>query len=250
MQKRQNFNHHKQANKMKKSFITIITFLMPFLATAHGDWIEVKGNGKIGEPAKVELIFGAYENQERLKGKALNFLAEFTVFVIDPAGNRQDIKLTQTETCWEGSFIPKTEGTYQVMGINEERGVVDWTVHGFDVLRPKEYLRTNYVVGKASEIGQNMQFLDVISTKTGEEVKLTAYLNGVKIAKTKLLITNPEGWEKIKYTNANGEATFKPTVKGMYMIEVENLDKTPGSFKGKDYKMIRNKGAVMVEVNN
>jgi uncharacterized GH25 family protein len=242
--------YFKTNHPMHKIPLALITLLVPFWSHAHGDWIEVKGSGKVGEPAKIELIFGAYENQERLKGKALNFLAEFTVAVIDPAGNRQILALTQTETCWEGSFTPKIEGTYQVLGTNEERGVVDWTTHGFDVLRPKEYLRTHYVVGRASEVSQNTQFLDVLWSKSGAEVKLTAYLNGNKTPKTKLLISNPEGWEKIKYTNAQGEATFLPNMKGWYLIEVENLDKTPGTFKGKDYKMIRNKGAVMIWVES
>jgi uncharacterized GH25 family protein len=233
---------------MKKTFITIITFLLPLLSFAHGDWIEVSGNGKVGETAKVQLVFGAYENQERLKGKALNFLKEFTIYVIDPLGNRMDIPMTQTETCWEGNFIPKIEGTYQVLGINEERGVVDWTIHGFDVLRPKEYLRTNYTVGKASEANKAIQFLDVIPMKIGDDIRLTAYLNNSITVKTKLIITNPEGWEKVKYTNASGEVTFKPTTKGIYMVEMENIDKTAGKFKDKDYKMIRNKFALMVKV--
>lgn len=233
---------------MKKLIVLLSIICVPFLSSAHGDWIEVFGNGKVGETAKVQLIFGAYENQERLKGKALNFLKEFTVYVIDPAGNRIDVPMTQTETAWEGNFTPKTEGTYQVLGINEERGVVDWTIHGFDVLRPKEYLRTNYTVGKPSEANKATQFLDVIPTKVGEDIKLTAYLNNAITPKTKLIITNPEGWEKTKMTNASGEATFKPTTKGVYMVEMENIDKTAGKFKDKDYKMIRNKFALMVKV--
>ena len=63
-----------------------------------------------------------------------------------------------------------------------------------------------------------------------------------------MLITNPDGWEKVAYTNANGEATFKPNKEGMYMVEMEYLDKTIGQFKGKDYKMIRNKYALMLSL--
>ncbi len=234
---------------MKKLIALLSIICIPFLSSAHGDWIEVSGNGKVGETAKVKLIFGAYENQERLKGKALGFLKEFTVYVIDPTGKRTDIPMTQTETCWEGNFTTKTEGTYQVLGINEERGVVDWTMHGFDVLRAKEYLRSNYIVGKPSEVNKSTQFLDVIPVKIGDDIKLTAYLNNAITAKTKLIITNPDGWEKVKYTNASGEATLKPNMKGLYMVEMENIDKTAGKFKDKDYKMIRSKFALMVMVD-
>jgi hypothetical protein len=91
-------------------------------------------------------------------------------------------------------------------------------------------------------------FLDVIATPQGEQIKLTAFKDKSPSAKTKLLITNPDGWEKVAYTNANGEAIFKPNRAGMYLVEMEYLDKTPGHFKGKDYKMIRNKYAVMLSL--
>jgi hypothetical protein len=139
--------------------------------------------------------------------------------------------LTQTVTCWEGSFTPKSEETYQIMVINEERDVIDWSLHGLDILRQKEYLRTYYIVGKSSEIGKRFHFLDVITAKTSDEIKLTAYLNGVITAKTNLLIKNPKDREKIKCTNNPSKVVFKPNMKGLYMIEVENLDKTEGNFK-------------------
>ena len=149
---------------MKKSIVLLAILLFPFLVSAHGDWLEVKGSGKVGEPAKIQLVFGAYENQERMKGAKIAFLKDFTVYVLDAKGNKTTIEITQTETCFEGTFTPTAEGLFQIIGINEVREVVDWTVHGFDVLRPTEYLRTQYVVGKSTENATEQGFLDVIPT--------------------------------------------------------------------------------------
>ena len=231
---------------MKKIIVLLVIVLFPILASAHGDWIEVKGTGKVGEPAKIQLFFGAYENQERIQSPKNAFLKDFTVYVLDAKGNKNAIEMKQTETCFEGTFTPTSEGLFQVIGVNEVREVVDWTVHGFDVLRPTEYLRTQYIVGKSTDNATAQGFLDVIPTKMNDEIKLTAFKNKALNPKAKLVITNPEGWEKVKYTDAKGEAVFKPNMKGTYMIETEFVDKTPGSFKGKEYKMVRNKFALMV----
>ena len=233
---------------MKKSIVLLAILLFPILVSAHGDWLEVKGSGKVGEPTKIQLVFGAYENQERVKGAKIAFLKDFTVYVMDAKGIKTTLEMTQTETCFEGTFTPTSEGLFQIIGINEVREVVDWTVHGFDVLRPTEYLRTQYVVEKSTENASEQGFLDVIPTKMNEDIKLTAFKNKGINPKAKLTITNPEGWEKIKFTDAKGEAIFKPNMKGMYMVEMEYLDKTAGNFKGKDYKMVRNKFSLMVMV--
>lgn len=234
---------------MKKLFELLAILLSPFLVSAHGDWLEVKGSGKVGEPAKIQLVFGAYENQERIKGAKIAFLKDFTVYVLDAKGNKSTIEMTQTETCFEGTFTPSSEGLFQIIGVNEVREVVDWTVHGFDVLRPTEYLRTQYTVGESTNTATEQGFLDVIPIKIDEEIKLTAFKNKALNPKTKLIITNPEGWEKVKFTDAKGEAVFKPNMKGMYMVEMEYIDKTAGNFKGKDYKMVRNKFSLVVVVD-
>jgi hypothetical protein len=38
---------------MKKLIVLLSIICVPFLSSAHGDWIEVSGNGKVGGTAKV-----------------------------------------------------------------------------------------------------------------------------------------------------------------------------------------------------
>ena len=99
---------------MKNKIIVFALLLMPFLSEAHGYWLEVKGSGKVGEPAKILIFYGEYLNQGRMKGKSLDKMNEIKLFVIDEAGNRIDVPTVQTETHWEGTFTPKTEGNYQI----------------------------------------------------------------------------------------------------------------------------------------
>ncbi len=43
---------------MKKLTILFLIISIPFLSSTHGNWIEVSGNGKVGEVASIQLILG------------------------------------------------------------------------------------------------------------------------------------------------------------------------------------------------
>ncbi|MDZ7933551.1 MAG: DUF4198 domain-containing protein [Emticicia sp.] len=229
--------------------ITVLIFL-PFLSIAHGYWLETKGSGKVGEPVKVLLYYGEYASEIREKGNKLDKMADILVSVIDPKGEKMAIKMTQTETHWEGDFTPTEEGNYQIIGVNDTREVQDWHKHKLGITRPVQFVRTNYLAGNAEfSSSKSTQFLDLIANKQGEFIAFTAFKDNVPLTKTSIKIINPHSWEKTKISNERGKITFLPTVKGMYLVEVEWIDKTPGVFKGKPYETIRYKSETSVFVN-
>lgn len=233
---------------MRKPLLFLTFLLIPFLSQAHGYWLEVSGTGTVGGSATVRIFFGEYENGIREKGKMLASMSDFKAYAIDPAGQRVEIPLRQTETCWEGSFTPAQSGTYQVLAINDTRGVQDWTSHGLGVVRPIEYLRQHYVAGKPS--AATVQPLPVdVTAEWGETVRLTARKAGAPLPKTSLTVLNPAGWEKKVTTDAQGVATFKPAGKGIYIIELDERGKTPGTFGGKEYQGVRTMFALTVHAN-
>jgi hypothetical protein len=233
---------------MKNKITVLALLLLPFLSEAHGYWLEVKGSGKVGEPAKIQIFYGEYLNQGRMKGKSLDKMNEIKLFVIDEAGNRIDVPTVQTETHWEGTFTPKAEGNYQVMGINETREVQDWVKHNLGIVRPMQYLRTNFIVGKATAAAKPNNYFDIIATESDSGINLNAFKNSIPADKAKLTIISPDGWEKVKVTSEKGRASFIPNTKGIYLIEAEWIDKTPGVFKDKPYESIRYHSETTIEV--
>ncbi|MBA4853498.1 nickel transport complex, NikM subunit,transmembrane [Emticicia sp. BO119] len=233
---------------MKNKIIIFALLLIPFLSEAHGYWLEVKGSGKVGEPVKIQIFYGEFVNQGRMKGKFLDKMNEIKLFVIDEAGDRINVPTFQTETHWEGSFTPKTEGNYQIMGINETREVQDWAKHNLGIVRPMQYLRTNYVVGKFTAVTKPNNFLDIIATESDNGINLNAFKNNFPVDKAKLTIISPDGWEKVRITSERGRASFIPNTKGIYLIEAEWIDKTPGTYKEKEYESIRYHSETTIEV--
>ena len=167
-------------------------------------------------------------------------MAEIKIAVLDASGKKTDIAMKQTDTHWEGTFTPQTEGVYQIIGLNETREVQDWTQHNLGITRPVQYLRTAYTVGnppKQTPVPQ--QFLDVVASKLGNQVLLEVHKAQQPFSKIQLTVINPEGWEKTKITNEKGKAVFMPGGKGLYLVALEWIDKTPGKFKDKNYETIR-----------
>lgn len=235
---------------MKKIVLTFLTIVLPLLTMAHGYWLETKGSGKVGEPVKVLLFYGEYASEIREKGNKLDKMVDILVSVIDPKGERVSIKMAQTETHWEGDFTANQEGNYQIIGINDTREVQDWHKHKLGITRPVQFVRTNYLVGNTELTSvKNYQFLDIIPNRQGEFVAITAYKDGQLLPNTSIKIINPQTWEKTKVSNERGKITFLPTAKGMYLVEIEWIDKTPGTFKGKSYETIRYKSETTVFVN-
>lgn len=224
---------------MKKINLIIGIILLPMLSLAHGYWLEVQGSGKVNEPAKIQIFYGEFENQKRETGKLLDKMAEIKIYVLDEKGNKTEISMSQTNTHWEGVFTPKNNGFYQIIGINDTREVQDFTKHNLGIVRPVQYLRTNYQVGELAGEQTATNALDVLLKQSGENLILNIWKENQVFAKTKVKIINPEGWVKEKVTNENGKTQIKTNMKGLYLVELEYIDKTAGSFKGKAYESVR-----------
>jgi Domain of unknown function (DUF4198) len=238
-----------KTNKMKKIIFAIIALIgFTNYGFSHGYWLEIEGNGLLNKPAKVKMYYGEYASAKLEVGKLLDKMVDLKVSLVDAKGNVSEITMTQTNTHWEGTFTPKAEGTYQILAINDTREVQDWHKHKLGITRPVQYCRTNYQVGKLVTKQAKLQNLDIVANKVGNEISVIAYLNNEELADTKVLIVNPETWTKSVFTAENGKATFKATTKGVYLIEVEWIDKKPGTYKDKPYETIRHKSETTIKI--
>lgn len=209
------------------------------LSMAHGYWLEVVGSGKVNEAAKIQIFFGEFENQKRETGKLLDKMSEIKIYVLDAQGNKVEVPMTQTNTHWEGIFTPKTDGLFQIIGINDTREVQDFTKHGLGIVRPVQYLRTIYQVGEGAGEQSVANLMDALVKQVGDNIMISTWKENQTFAKTKVRIINPEGWMKEKLTNENGKAQIKSNMKGLYLVELEYIDKIAGNFKGKNYQTVR-----------
>jgi hypothetical protein len=232
---------------MKRAILTITVLLLflPFVGQASAYWMDIKGSGKLNEPAQIQICYGhidEYGVRHRDVGKELELTGDFKLNILDESGQLINIPIQQKADCWEGVFTPKKKGVYRILGINDSHPVVDRSKTGGKNVRPVDYLCAAYLVETtmAGLTGKSAQFLDIIAGNKDDLVALKVFNNNRPVGdKTKLRVFNPENWEKELETNAHGEAFFKPTMKGLYIIRQDWDEPTAGNYKGVSYTNTR-----------
>ncbi|WCT10401.1 hypothetical protein [Mucilaginibacter jinjuensis] len=220
---------------------TCIAFLLMFTmfslnASASAYWLEVSGSGKVNEAVTIQVCYGSIDDygvRQRDTGKELKLTGDFKFFVTLSDGNREEIQLHPKKDCWEGSFLPRANGIYHIAGINDKHPVVDRSKSGGINEKPVDYLCADYTVGNGTLLDKPTQQLDIITHYEGRKVIIKTYNNGSPAASgTKLRVFNPDNWEKELTLDEHGEATFVPTIKGLYIIRQDWIDKTAGTYLG------------------
>lgn len=227
---------------MKKILLVLLLFLVPFVVSAHGYWIETKGTGKKGDTVTIKLYFGDYPAGERMTGKSLDKMKDIDVFVTAPDGGKYQIPMQQGNEYWLGHYIAEQKGTYTVTGVNDTRAVQDWTKHNLGITRPIQYLKASDIVGRASAPGLAGLPLDVqVEHVKKDNYELTLYKNGKPLGVSDVVFAPYGKPEDILKTDEHGKAYFTSPDTGLYIISVDWIDKTPGTFKEKPYESVRHR---------
>lgn len=229
-----------------KILITVSLFFSCSKIIASAYWIDVKGSGKINEPVKIELCYGSmdeYGVRHRDSGKELQLAGDFQMRIIDAKGNEQKLELILQKDSWLAVFIPKNEGQYRIIGINDKHPVVDRSATGGENVLPIDYIAAVYNVGN-SIITQSkpIQKLDIVAVYENKKITIKAYFDGKSSkAGTKIRVFNPENWEKELTLNKDGEAVFYPTMKGLCIIRQDWVEPVSGAYKNINYTSKRHR---------
>ncbi len=227
--------HWRMVNATCITFLLMLT-MFSLTASASAYWLEVSGSGKISEAVTIQVCYGSIDDfgvRQRDIGKELKMTGDFKFFVTSGDGKGEEIQLQQQKNCWAGTFTPKEDGIYHITGINDKHPVVDRSKSGGINEKPVDYLCTDYTVGNSTPLNKTIQQLDIITRYEGRKVIIKAYNNGSPaVSGTKLRVFNPDNWEKELTIDEHGEAAFVPTIKGLYIIRQDWVDKTAGTYLG------------------
>ncbi|QNK64659.1 hypothetical protein H7F33_09355 [Pedobacter sp. PAMC26386] len=229
---------------MKRNiYLLLLLAFLPLLSQAHGYWLDIIGSGKVNQPVQIQICFGeidVYSIRHRETGSELSQLGDFKITIIDERGKITNVQIQPKTDCWEGTFVPKEKGTYQILGINESLPVVDRSKTGGKNVRPIDYLCAAYNVEHTGYISKPVQFLDILTATRDKLIIVKAFNNGNPVNNhTKLRVFNPENWEKSLDTDEHGEAAFMPSMKGLYIIRQDYTVSKADTYKGIPYTSVR-----------
>jgi hypothetical protein len=224
---------------MKKITFILLSMVLS-LATvqgfAHALWIETASTGKVGQKQTVKIFYGEYATGERDSvGKWYSDVKEFSLWLTGPDQKKIQLKPSAGVNYFEAEFTPDQNGAYTLTVSHEAKDLGGTTKYHF-------LSSACVAVGKVLPLAaQNSNALklhidDASSAKVNRTLQLKAFLRDVAARGKTVSVFSPNGWSKELTTDENGVAQFTPLWAGRYVVEVSDMDKTPGTHNGKDYK--------------
>ena len=232
---------------MKKSILLLLLLFVSAPSFAQFMWVESNTTGKVNQKQEVKVYFGEYTYGviEKVNEEAFGKMKKFTVWVVAPNGDKQQIEVVPGETFYTGYFTPKTNGTYTVVLNNNEVDVIDYTQYDFGIFKTHYHSVAKVEVGnKPSETAAiNAEGLTIVDlskkehTEKGEAVLKVLY-KGQAVKDQEVTVFISDLWSKKVYTDENGQITFSLPWKTKYILEVTRKEEVPGKYNGKDYQFV------------
>lgn len=230
-----------------------IAFLFPQLTKASAYWMEIHGSGKIKKEVRIQVCYGFIDElseRHRTTGPEFQRIKDFNFFLYNAKGEKVKIELQPKEDHWEGTFIPEQEGTYRILGMNDQQPVLVRSQNPQENVRPVDFMCGAYQVGIPSSNNPPLPLMDIRLYEKDGIYTIFPYRNMKPAEKGTLLrIFNPENWEKNVLVNENNKAFFKPTMSGLYVIRQDWQENTSGTFQGTSYAKIRYRNNYCLWVN-
>lgn len=203
----------------RKSLALLLGLLMLTQAQAHQVWIEPVGKG-------YSLYFGEYE--ENLKETSPGLLDKMPVPQASASSSSKQQALDPLKQR-DGFAL----GTVRADSLVAE--VRNYPV--FEKKTGEQTIRTKWIPAARHVTSLNAQaaknLLDIVPT--GKETRFAVLLRSKPLAKAKVTLVAPNGWQKQLQTDQNGELEVHTLWRGLYLLEVAHKENLAGEIDGEAY---------------
>ncbi len=188
-------------------------------AYAHQIWIEPAGKA-------YSLHFGEYD--ENLKEVSPGLLDKVPLPVVNStnAGKAQPVTPTKQK---DGFALNATRAESLTAEVRNYPAFE--RKNGEQLVRTKWIPAARYVSGTGAQAPVNM--LDIVPT--AKDGRFAVYFRGKPLAKVKVTLAAPNGWQKALQSDANGEIEVATLWRGVYLLEVAHKDTVAGDIDGDTY---------------
>lgn len=223
-------------SKLSALVLSIVLVMINMAAGAHTMWIEIKGNGKIGESQDVRVFFGDYSWGNPTKtAKWYSDIAEYSLVLTAPDGTTTELSdRTKDSSYYSSSFVPQQAGVYKVAFSHAVK----------DVYKDKKltYAAAGYVLvgkAKAKAVTLTEGKFSLVWKDAGQKKQVVYMEDGQPKANVSLSLVK-EGEKEKTYslnTDNKGQVVFPKELKGNYLLELTDSEKVNKTeFNGKEYE--------------
>lgn len=229
---------------MKKILLTISAVLLVSTSSfAHYLWIETNSIGTLNQEQEIRVHYGEYTYGvvEEVNGDAFLKVNQFNLWIVDPLGNKTELKITAENTFYKATFKPELNGTYTVYLNNNAIDVIDYTQYNFGIFKTHYHSVAKIVVGnKQSETTVDNQngitINDISENNTTVTLKVLFKNNPLQNNEVKIFVADL--WSKTLQTDENGNVSFKLPWNTKYIIETTYKEEIPGKYNNENYQFI------------
>ncbi|MEO6118282.1 MAG: hypothetical protein ABIP37_04345 [Methylotenera sp.] len=227
-----------QLNSLKrKQLFAAVLLTLSANVGAHAIWIEPVAGA-------THVCFGEYDANLREKtGGTLDKITPDKIALLDASASNAAEKISFTR---QVDYLLLTNANLQNQPIQDQpitdkqslilqvtkSKVRDSKDPKIGMVKPMQYARfATAEIEPASALALDIQPI----TKNTYRLNL----NGKPLAKTKLMVTAPNQWQRELKTNDAGEVSFDKPWDGLYVIEASYVESIKGEFEGEKYDAIR-----------
>ncbi len=228
---------------MKLVFLTVCLALIGTTKSfGHFFWIETAPKGQIGEQHEIRIYFGEFTSGEieKTDGEVFQNAQNFTIWVVDQNGNKEQLQPQAEASYYASSFTPKSKGTYSIILDNKKYQVLDYTQYDYGIFRPQYHSVAKVEVGDKrapKTASANPESITIIDVSTQEDTaKLQVLFKNKPLADKEVTVFIKEDWSKKIKTDSNGVITFSKPFATRYVVEATHEDELPGSYDGVKYQ--------------
>ncbi len=230
---------------MKKLLFLLLLLSPLHQVYSHYLWIETPTQALLNKQQTVKIKYGefAYNEVEETSTAVFLKVKDFELWLIDPDGEKKELKTVAKNDHYEAVFTPKKAGSYTLYLDNKKMEVVDSSQYNFGIYKPQYHATAKINVGKNYNTNHitNLDGLEILETATtNRQITLQVRFKNLPLVKSKVMLFFKDGWSKEVETDENGAITFTLPWQTSYAVEVIHIDKTPGTFNQIPYEFIWN----------
>lgn len=230
--------------KMKKLILSICSiFFITASSFAHYLWIETNPNGIKNQEQEIRVYYGEYTYGviENVKGEAYPKVNNFTLWIVDPSGNKTQLRTQAEDTFYKANFTPKSDGTYTILLNNNQIDVIDYTQYDFGIFKTHYHSVAKIQVGanKNETVALNETGITVKDiSDSNDEIKLQVLYKNEILPENEVKIFVSDLWSKTLETDEIGIVSFKLPWNTKFIIETTHKEEVPGIYKNESYQFI------------
>lgn len=218
-------------NKLKTLALSLILMFSVNQLFAHALYIKTVANGKKGTAQEVKIFYGEPgENNPEKLADWWSDTKEFSLWLINPQGEKEQLKVTPKEDHFVTSFTPAADGVYTLSishTVKQIAGKKQYQFNAAALVSVGKANTGNTALANKAELGV---FVDALAAlKKGKEISLSSHFKAQPAADVYVSVFSPTGWMKQVKTGADGKTVFVPEWTGSYILEAGHNEKVSGA---------------------